>query len=422
MSRMRVLPIFGWPGNRCRRRAWAGLRILLCACSLLTGLGIACPRGGSADPVAGREGKKQAGREGNAKASPEGEPSAAVAERVERLIRQLGSESFEAREQADKELIAIGPPALAALGQALKSADAEIARRARICIPRIERNAKVASLVEQLLKGARPESRAQAADQLMELGQLGKPALEAIPALMQALDDPDRYVRVRAIVALRHMGPAAKSAVPKLMEILKDEQAGEELRWSAAIALGAVGPEAAPAIPLLLKVLRTEVPGLRNGAANALGDIGRNEKEVVPALIQALKHPDPRVSSAAAGALGTIGKEPSSSIPALVEMLRDNERYQGSSDPRECALYALGKFGPVARPAVPVITKLVTDKREPDRIRRRAIETLGELGPAAKEAVPALRALIEAKYLSGEAARALEAIEASKNDPEPRRE
>jgi HEAT repeat protein len=392
------------------RRAWAGLRILLCAGCLLTGLGIVCPQRGSADPVEGREGNRQAGGEGNAKASPEGEPSAAVAERVERLIRQLGSESFEAREQADKELIAIGPPALEQLRRALKSADAEIARRVRICIPRIERNAKVASLVEQLLKGARPESRVQAAG---KLGELGKSAPEAIPALLQALDDPDNHVRDRATVALWNMGPLARIAVPKLMEILKDKQAGEDLRWSAAIAFGYVGPDAAPAIPLLLKVLRTESPNLRNGAANALGDIGRNEKEVVPALIQALKHRDPRVSGAAAGALGRIGKEPSSSIPALVEMLRDNERYQGSNDPRECALYALGKFGPLAQAGIPVIMRIVRDNREDDLIRRRAIKTLEEMGPAAKEAVPALRALIEAKYLSGEAARALEAIEAS---------
>jgi len=61
-----------------------------------------------------------------------GQPDAAAdAERVARLIRQLGDDDFEKRDAASKELDAIGEPAAAALRQAAKSAaDPEVRRRA----------------------------------------------------------------------------------------------------------------------------------------------------------------------------------------------------------------------------------------------------------------------------------------------------
>jgi hypothetical protein len=54
------------------------------------------------------------------------------AERIARLIKQLGDDSFAKREAASKELEGIGAPALAALRKAASSsADPEIRRRAK---------------------------------------------------------------------------------------------------------------------------------------------------------------------------------------------------------------------------------------------------------------------------------------------------
>jgi WD40 repeat protein len=50
---------------------------------------------------------------------------------IDRLIKQLGSEDFNAREAASKALRAIGEPALPALRKAGESNDAEVRRRAR---------------------------------------------------------------------------------------------------------------------------------------------------------------------------------------------------------------------------------------------------------------------------------------------------
>jgi hypothetical protein len=58
------------------------------------------------------------------------EPANPGADEIGRLIKQLGSDSFEEREAASLRLAEIGGPALPALGKAAGSQDAEVSRRA----------------------------------------------------------------------------------------------------------------------------------------------------------------------------------------------------------------------------------------------------------------------------------------------------
>src|SRR2546425_6777614 len=53
----------------------------------------------------------------------------ADADRIDALVRKLGSSSYVQREQAKKELEAIGTPALEALRKAAKNANLDTARR-----------------------------------------------------------------------------------------------------------------------------------------------------------------------------------------------------------------------------------------------------------------------------------------------------
>ena len=57
---------------------------------------------------------------------------------VDDLIRQLGSDEFDAREKASDELLRIGAPALPALRKAAESGDAEVRYRIKLILPRIE--------------------------------------------------------------------------------------------------------------------------------------------------------------------------------------------------------------------------------------------------------------------------------------------
>ncbi|HEX5271506.1 MAG TPA: hypothetical protein VFW33_13510, partial [Gemmataceae bacterium] len=58
-------------------------------------------------------------------------------EKVKRLVKQLGSDSFEDREKASAELTRLGAAAVADLRRAAEGDDAEVAARARRCLEKI---------------------------------------------------------------------------------------------------------------------------------------------------------------------------------------------------------------------------------------------------------------------------------------------
>jgi hypothetical protein len=73
-------------------------------------------------------------------------PTAEQQKRIDELIKQLGADGFDEREQAQKELEKIGPVALESLRKAAKSPEAEVARRATDLVARLE----------ELLKSGKP--------------------------------------------------------------------------------------------------------------------------------------------------------------------------------------------------------------------------------------------------------------------------
>jgi HEAT repeat protein len=79
------------------------------------------------------------------------------------------------------------------------------------------------------------------------LGKIGPEANAAVPALIEAFRDEDKFVRRIAAEALANIGPDAKAAVPALIETLKD--VNEVIRSSAASALEKLNtPEAQKAL------------------------------------------------------------------------------------------------------------------------------------------------------------------------------
>jgi hypothetical protein len=110
-------------------------RTLLC---ILTGLALALPLrtaacGEGDAPKA--EGEKEGGQEGE---KPE-KPSPELLEKIRKLVEQLGDADYQKREDAGKELLKIGGPALDAVREAAKDKDPERAERARELVPKLER-------------------------------------------------------------------------------------------------------------------------------------------------------------------------------------------------------------------------------------------------------------------------------------------
>jgi HEAT repeat protein len=315
------------------------------------------------------------------------------------LIRKLGDKRFTERERAQKELAEMGEPALEPLRKAVASADQEVAARARICLPLVELNIKVAECLPGL-RDPRLEVRLEAAQQLAKLR--GPGWRKAVPDLMRALDDPDLKLRDLALIILAGIGEDSKPAVPKVIAILTDKQLSADLRWRAAQCLQYIGPAAEEAVPVLLRMLGTETGLPLMGAVNALGGIGSKDERVIPALIKLLADADPRIQFNAAAVLGQISKSPATVVPALVELLKKNPndpndkdvaRYAERAGYRRAVIVALGRFGEAAEPAVPALLDIAKDSREEVPTREYAIKAIGRIGPKAKAAVPTLEAL-----------------------------
>src|SRR5260370_1158000 len=71
----------------------------------------------------------------------------ADAERIAKLIEQLGSKNFTEREKAMKALDEVGAPALEALRKAAKSNDPEISSRAKKLVADLEKRAESGSVL-----------------------------------------------------------------------------------------------------------------------------------------------------------------------------------------------------------------------------------------------------------------------------------
>lgn len=133
------------------------------------------------------------------------------------------------------------------------------------------------------------------------LGEIGCEAGGALPALFAALGDPVAEVRFAAAMAIPPVDCASSdAAVPALVEALGSADA--DVRGRAAIALAVAGPRAAPAVAALADALCAKSQGppvepaddrrahdaagrARVLAALALGEIGSAAAPAVPALL-----------------------------------------------------------------------------------------------------------------------------------------
>ncbi len=214
-----------------------------------------------------------------------------------------------------------------------------------------------------------------------------------------ALGDDNTAVRSRAADDLGRLGESAAEAIPLLIQALCDVY--EPVRLNAAYALGSIG---ASAVPKLIETLGVEDPIMRRMAAYALAAVG---EPAVPALSEALQHTEDVVRVEAAYALAQIGNPAVSAIPALME------RTKGECvEVRRYLTEAFGGLGPIAAPAVPVLTDMVASD-EDDQARFEAALALAQIGPAASDAVPVLANAFndENRYVRDNAVLALKRID-----------
>jgi len=179
-------------------------------------------------------------------------PDEAARGQIAKLIEQLDSKEFAARDNATRKLTEIGPPALPALRTAMKGASLEVTRRAETCMDEIERTIKrgVPEAALRLLAARKPDGACtvlfhylpfaeaeaveeEALDALVAVGlRDGRPD----PALVAALKDKASLRRAAgALVVGRSQDAAERAAVRSL---LKDNEAQVRLCAGRGLVFG----------------------------------------------------------------------------------------------------------------------------------------------------------------------------------------
>lgn len=348
------------------------------------------------------------------------EPGAGGPEDVPGLVTALRAEDWRVRLDAAEDLGLIGAEARAAvpsLVEALHDPEGKVRVHAAEALARLDPAGGTdwQTVLRAGLKERAGSVRRAAAE---ALGNLGTDARAAVPALAEALTDPDLRVRWAVADALGQLGPPARAAVPALVEALSDPEL--PIRIAALDALGWIGADARSAVPLLLARLEDADSNLRWAAAAALVRIDRKTaRAAVPLFIQGLQGKDFRTRWHAVSYLMKVDREAKRGIPTtlLTGTLRDQD-----IGIRGMSAWILGEMGPKAKEAVPALTQALADPDEWVRttaapalvkilgrkataaipvlieglrdedadIREDCLRGLKTLGPVAREAVPAV--------------------------------
>jgi hypothetical protein len=243
-----------------------------------------------------------------------------------------------------------------------------------------------------LLSAGGPDFTADAADVRRFLGSF-QIVREPVASLFKKLPAARPQDKVDLLLDLIKYGPAAREAVPALIEVVNDTH--DSLACAvAANRLRDLGPAAADAIPTLTKVLKSHHPRkdgpdkgqIRLRVAGAMAFIDRGSRFAREVIQDCTRDPEPVVRVWAHAYL--IKLDPKAHAADLDEIVR---AYQTRAANPSKIKQALVYLGPLASQAVPVLIEAL---RDPDReIKLSAIESLGAIGPQAREALPELQAV-----------------------------
>ena len=276
--------------------------------------------------------------------------------------------------------------------------------------------------IDQINRGAK-SSRNFAI--LLIIQRFDAPAKKAaVPALVVALKDGDKDIRMMAVKALASAGPGAREAAPSLVEALDDHEI-EVAVW-AATALCQIGQRDV-AIPTLVHALKHPNSKAHQKAANTLSGMrfevapqvlrvlgmGPDPEDALKDLEQLLAEGDKYVRFQATVALEIIGPEVLSSLVRLLEDENNNVRIGVAQ--------AIGKMGHKAKDSIPYLINIARNRKDlkptltmtlkeigadsmppliellGDRdvsIRVWACRTLGVIGPEASAAIPPLLEIV----------------------------
>jgi HEAT repeat protein len=192
----------------------------------------------------------------------------------------------------------------------------------------------------------------------------------SLATMIDDLSDKDYRVRLAAVDMLESMRTRAEAAIPALVKALCDSN--KFVRWASARTLGRLSPRRAnEVVPGLMKLLNDrEDASVRITAAAALEQYGPAAKQAVPHLARVINRGDKDYILAILRTIQGIGTEAAPALPNVAWILRD--RQQPTSVRVEAAL-TLGRFGPQAKDHLPLLRQIMID--DADEAVRNAAST-----------------------------------------------
>ncbi|NQT12030.1 MAG: HEAT repeat domain-containing protein [Planctomycetes bacterium] len=236
-------------------------------------------------------------------------------------------------------------------------------------------------------------------------------AKQAIPSLLELLEDPDYAVRSRSAFLLVRIGLDNEQVAAAIARLLKDNDPRMRAITAytfdgtrAVYMYGEIGPRIGPedakvAIPMLLALSRDEYREARSASVDGLGSIvqanPQEAKAVVPVLLEMLQDRDVSVRRGAAWALGRIAQvnpeEARTAIPVLFELLR-NGGATGKETTVRAAGLVLRHVPERAGEAVPMLLEMLRGKNT--RVAKASAEALGQIVEGSPEEVKTITPVI----------------------------
>lgn len=198
--------------------------------------------------------------------------SSATQKALEKAIREIQSSDTSERRRGAYILNDLGIEALPALDyiiRGIEDDDAQVWFQSIDLVAKLGPKAEKAipTLIKQLKSGGGRYRNQIAYRTAFALGSIGE---AAIPSLTQLLDESSPTRRRTAALALGWIKPKATDAVPKLLELLDDQD--QEVRYAVVETFGRIGE---PAIAPIVSVLKTSsIPVKLKSGLQALGRIG----------------------------------------------------------------------------------------------------------------------------------------------------
>lgn len=241
--------------------------------------------------------------------------SDAISNNISKHILELNSSDEEVRREAAFALAKIGKPAISALLEVVKNGQYDSKYWALVSFLNFKEGEAITALPEFIinLKSKNEKIRELSAE---VIGQIGPQAKEAIPHLIEGLDDKF-FNMVACREALTDIGPIAVPALKEAFLTIDDRFKGEITR-----AIGYMNPVVN--LPeenraFLLAVLSHEDMNSRYWAAYAFYREWSTPDSAVPALLNILKEENYKMREVAAQALGGMSNLGS---PEVISALR----------------------------------------------------------------------------------------------------